>query len=250
MGKGWAKGLSAASDARVARMAKERRGKVRGPYQTRRSPHWDWTPEIAYAVGLIATDGNLSSSGRHVSLSSSDRDLLETFLRCIGRQAAIGTVRGGYGNGGLHVQIGDVGLCRWLLSIGLTPRKSFTLGSIDVPDTYMPHLLRGLLDGDGSVIDCTYDGSGKAKGGRYRTLLVRFTSASRAHADWVRDTITRMYGVSGGLWCEDGVYQLTYGTQASLRLLPALYSSEGVPCLERKRAVWRTFERERGSISR
>jgi len=93
----------------------------------------EWTPEVAYAVGLLATDGNLSPSGRHVSVSSAEREVLETFLRCVDRKAKIGNVEGGFGTHGLRVQIGDVGLYRWLQSIGLTPRKSLRLGSIDVP---------------------------------------------------------------------------------------------------------------------
>jgi intein/homing endonuclease len=183
MGKGWAKGLSAKTDPRVARMATARRGKQRGPYRGRRTQAWEWTPEIAYAVGLIATDGNLSGSGRHISVTSAERDVLETFLECIDRRAKISKVKGGYGTEGLRVQIGDVGLYRWLQSVGLTPRKSLTLGAIKVPDTLLAHLLRGLIDGDGSILDVTYDGTGKARGRRYRTLLVRFTSASRDHVD-------------------------------------------------------------------
>jgi hypothetical protein len=247
VGKGWAKGLTAKTDARIARMAETRRGKRRGPYRVRRSSVWLWTDELAYAVGLIATDGNLSPSGRHVSVSSAEEEVLATFLRCIGRKARIGRVKGGYGDHGLRVQIGDVGLYRWLQSIGLTPRKSLTLGPIRVPDAQLPHLLRGLLDGDGSIIDCTYDGTGKATGGRYRTLLVRFNTASRDHAEWLRERIFTRYGLAGGLWCEDGMYQLTYAKRASLRLLPLLYPSADVPCLVRKREVWRTFEHEGGA---
>src|SRR5437867_8276892 len=146
VGKDWAKGLTANTDPRIARMAEARRGKPRGPYRVRRRPTWNWTPEIAYAVGLLATNGNLSPDGRHISVSSAEREVLETFLRCVDRRAKIGTVKGGFGTHGLRVQIGDVGLHRWLQSIGLTPRKSLTLGSINGPDDVVAHVLRGLLD--------------------------------------------------------------------------------------------------------
>src|SRR5688572_26861634 len=36
-------------------------------------------PDVSYAVGLAATDGNLSGDGRHMSFVSKDRDLVETF---------------------------------------------------------------------------------------------------------------------------------------------------------------------------
>ncbi len=35
-----------------------------------------WTPERAYAVGLMATDGNLSRDGRHLTATSADPDLI------------------------------------------------------------------------------------------------------------------------------------------------------------------------------
>lgn len=250
MGKGWAKGLTANTDPRVARMAAARRGKQRGPYRVHATRPWEWTPVIAYAVGLVATDGNLSPSGRHVSVTSAERDVLETFLRCVDRRARISPVKGGYGTEGLRVQIGDVGLYRWLQSIGLTPRKSLTLGGIAVPEPLLAHLLRGLVDGDGSILDVTYDGTGKARRRRYRTLLVRFTSASRDHVDWVRQRIKDQYGLVGGVWCEDGLYQLTYGKRASLQLLPLMYTDDTVPCLARKREVWLQFVREGGRVTR
>ncbi len=230
-------------------MAENRRGKPRGPYRVRRTQAWEWTPQIAYAVGLIATDGNLSPSGRHISVTSAERGVLETFLRCVDRRAKVSKVKGGYGTEGLRVQIGDVGLYRWLQSIGLTPRKSLTLGAIAVPDILLAHLLRGLVDGDGSILDVTYDGTGKARGRRYRTLVVRFTSASLDHIDWVRQRIRALYGLAGGVWCEDGLYQLTYGKRASLRLLPLMYPDIAVPCIARKREVWLRFLREGGLVT-
>ena len=67
MGKGWAKGLTAKTDARVARMAEGHRGKL----YVRRTPlgrlGWlvrtattlplAWSDPMAYIVGLTATDG-------------------------------------------------------------------------------------------------------------------------------------------------------------------------------------------------
>jgi hypothetical protein len=219
-------------------MAASRRGKQRGPYRVHATKLWEWTP------------GNLSPSGRHISVTSAEREVLEVFLRCVDRRAKISRVKGGYGTEGFQVQICDVGLYRWLQSIGLTPRKSLTLGAIGVPGPLLPHLLRGLIDGDGSILDVTYDGTGKARGRRYRTLLVRFNTASRDHVDWVRQKIKEQYGLVGGLWCEDGLYQLTYGKGASLQLLPLIYTDETVPCLARKREVWRQFLREGGRVKR
>jgi len=32
-----------------------------------------WTPDLAYAVGLLVTDGNLSGDGRHITLRSKEK---------------------------------------------------------------------------------------------------------------------------------------------------------------------------------
>ena len=252
MGKGWAKGLTAATDPRVARMAATRRGRRRGAYARKgegsSTPVWEWTPDTAYAVGLLATDGNLSSSGRHISLSSKDREQLLTFLRCVRRTARIGAVRGGFGTTSLRVQLGDVGLYRWLASIGLHPRKSHTLAAIAAPDAVFPHLLRGLLDGDGSIIDVTYEGTGKAAGRRYRTLLVRFISASRPHVAWLQQRIHALFGLSGSVTATNGIYRLTFAKSSSLRLLEVIYPGPDVPCLARKREIWIRFVREGGVL--
>ena len=43
----------------------------------------EWTPQFAYAVGLIATDGCLVGDGKTVAFVSKDRDLVQTFKACI-----------------------------------------------------------------------------------------------------------------------------------------------------------------------
>ena len=51
-------------------------GRPTGPIPRRHIHGIGWDPEVAYAVGLIATDGNLSRDGRHMSVTSKDRDLI------------------------------------------------------------------------------------------------------------------------------------------------------------------------------
>jgi len=46
------------------------------------------TPLTAYALGLAATDGNLGRDGRHVQFGSRDRELVECFVRSVGRPGA------------------------------------------------------------------------------------------------------------------------------------------------------------------
>src|SRR3989338_8611479 len=42
--------------------------------ESRRTFNVKWSPRFAYAIGLLTTDGNLSSDQRHMSLISKDRE--------------------------------------------------------------------------------------------------------------------------------------------------------------------------------
>jgi hypothetical protein len=89
--------------------------------------------------------------------------LVETYLGLLGRSNRILEARTRKGARVFVTQFHDSRLYEWFKSIGLTPRKSLTLCGFVVSDRYLPHLLRGLMDGDGSVLDVTYDGTGKAR---------------------------------------------------------------------------------------
>jgi hypothetical protein len=74
---------------------------------------------------------------------------MEAFLSCIGRNPLTTTIRKD-GNA-YRVQLGDVELYRWFSEAGLTQRKSLTLGQVQVRPELFLDLVRGLLDGDGSI---------------------------------------------------------------------------------------------------
>lgn len=269
MGKDWARGLSAATDARVARAAAGHRG-LKYASRTPRDPfgrvgNWrsrwarirlpgidaEWTPEFAYAIGLLATDGCLGGR-KAVILTSKDRDLLETFKRCIAAEAPIGRNRHAY-----RVQVMDVRFYRWLEWIGVTPRKSLTLGALSVPDAFVLHTVRGLLDGDGSIYTgLTIPNRKRYPHHSYQRLWVRFHSASLAHIEWLRALLERSLGIRGFVTFKRPrterhaiVWILRYAKHESMRLLDALYADPAAPCLERKWKSWVDF-RDHGKPTR
>jgi len=162
MGRGWAKGCTAATDPRIARAAAGHRGKTYARRTPRERCRWPvagsttlplrWSNEMAYVVGLTATDGCLVSGRRAINFKSGDRQLVETYLALLGRTNRIKLQRTRTGGSAYFTQFHDSALYEWFRSVGLTPRKSLTLGAISVPDEFLLVLVRGLLDGDGSVM--------------------------------------------------------------------------------------------------
>lgn len=260
MGKDWAKGLTKETDARVARAAAAHRGmryERRAPIardrrrrRTKRSDPLEWNDVLAYAVGLIATDGCLSSSRRHIFFTSKDEQLIHAFLECLGRPRRYRTIRSRVGNTYYQVGFSDVELYRWLVLVGLHPRKSLTLGAIDVPDQHALALIRGLLDGDGTIQNFVHTPTVRTYPEyRYERLWVIFCSGSRAHLEWLRATLRRLLEIDAYLSQareREGrapFYTLKCGKRASMILLSKLYTDPEAPRLERKWKIWDDYAR-------
>ncbi|MBI5913416.1 LAGLIDADG family homing endonuclease [Candidatus Azambacteria bacterium] len=192
-----------------------------------------WSPDFAYAIGLLTTDGNISPDRRHISFTSKDKELVSLFKKCfdlsnkITRKGRGDDVRKRY----YLVQFGDVLFYRFLLSIGLSSAKSKTIGSLKVPDEYVFDFLRGHFDGDGTFYSY-WDPRWKSS---YMFYTV-FISASKNHVDWLRRVLFQRLKINGHISKsrENSAYQLKYAKTESLKLLPKMYYSDNIACLSRK----------------
>ena len=192
-----------------------------------------WSHKLAYAIGLLASDGCLSKDRRHIDLTSKDVEQLENFMTCLEIKNKIGQKLAGHKKGVyFRVQFGDVALYKFLLSVGLTPAKSKTLGALSIPKKYFFDFLRGSFDGDGSFYSY-YDP-------RWRSSFMYYTvfvSASNDHIEWLREVLAQTLGVKGHI-SQDGrkrTKQLKYAKRESLKILKNMYYSDTVVCLSRKR---------------
>lgn len=205
-----------------------------------------WNADVAYAVGLAATDGSLARTGRHISFVSRDLQQVESFLRCVNRPGA--SIR--KDGEAYRAYFGDVELYGWLTAAGLTPRKSLTLQGLTLPDELFLHCVRGLLDGDGSIAHYVHEPNlRKYPNYRYRRLYVRFYSASRDHLTWLRAQLHSRLGIRGALLrlqreAKHDLFELRYAKHASISLLTQLYEDPGSPRLVRKWNIWEDFKEQ------
>jgi|SRR3989344_4011352 len=192
----------------------------------------EWSPNFAYAIGLLATDGCLSKDGRHIDFTSNDKEQLLNFLKCLRITDAKITEKhsGSSINIGLRVQFSDVNFYRFLVSIGLMPKKSKIINEVQIPDQYFFDFLRGHFDGDGSFYSY-WDPRWKSS----YMFYTSFTSASENHIKWLRNRIFDLLGINGHIskakmasW-----YSLRYAKKDSVKLLDKLYRGRGI-CLSRK----------------
>lgn len=190
-----------------------------------------WTANLAYAVGLIATDGCLANDGLLIDLSSKDEEQLLNFSKCLGVNFHIGKKQNGNGNQCLRIQFKNRFFYDFLLSIGLTPKKSLTMGKLTIPKKYFFDFLRGCFDGDGCFYSY-WDPRWKSS----HMFYLEFVSASKKHIDWLREELQNQTSIVGHI-AQDGkksTYQLKYGKKESLEIIKKMYYSPNVVFLSRK----------------
>lgn len=190
-----------------------------------------WSPNFAYALGLLASDGCLSKDGRHIDLTSKDTEQLENFLRALDIDVKITTKLSAVGKKYQRVQFGDVLFYRFLEEVGFTPAKSKTLGQLKIPKQYFFDFLRGSFDGDG----CFYSYFDP----RWRSSFMFYTvfiSASREHVDWLQREIETRLKIKGHVTksAKNVTFQLKYAKAESLELLPNMYYYDRAIHLSRK----------------
>ena len=191
-----------------------------------------WNANLTYAIGLIATDGCLSKDGILIDLTSNDREQLENFSKCLGVNFKIGLKWNNNKDKSLRIQFKNRIFYDFLLSIGLTPRKSLTMGKLIIPDKYFFDFLRGCFDGDG----CFYSYWDK----RWRSshmFYIEFISGSENHINWLRKELKNKIYVSGHITKSkiNSAFQLKYAKKEALVIIKKMYYNPNVICLSRKR---------------
>lgn len=190
-----------------------------------------WRAELAYAVGLLASDGCLSKDGRHIDLTSADKEQLETFRKCIGLPLLPITTKCGGSTlkKYFRVQVSSVAFYLWLQDIGMTTQKSKTIARLQIPGEFFADFLRGEWDGDGTIVG---EWDTRWKSSYY--FSIGFASGSRAFLEWLEKEIYQHIGRHGSI--SEGIrgYQLRYPKEGTLKLFAFMFYNAKVPYLPRK----------------
>ena len=108
----------------------------------------------AYFLGLLISDGNVfkDGTGRQASISITldlkDEYMLEKFKEVLQANTSIGYDGRGCGQIAVRSNI----MAEDLAKYGVIPRKSYSTYLPQISKEMMPHLIRGIFDGDGSIM--------------------------------------------------------------------------------------------------
>ena len=108
----------------------------------------------AYFLGLLISDGNVfkDGTGRQASISITldlkDEYMLEKFKEVLQANTSIGHDGRGCGQIAVRSNI----MAEDLAKYGVVPRKSYHTYLPNISKDYMNHLIRGIFDGDGSIM--------------------------------------------------------------------------------------------------
>lgn len=175
-------------------------------------------PNLWYLVGLIATDGCLSSDRRHIDITSKDYNFIREITNLIGMENRIGIKYGFKKQKAFRIQIANRNFYEFLESTGLTQNKSLTLGRIDVPEQFFTDFLRGVIDGDGGMQRWIHPTNGREQ------WNLRVASGSKNFLVWLKDIVEETIGVRGKLYRESATqFRLKYGKMAAKEIIRQCY---------------------------
>lgn len=205
---------------------------------------------MAYVVGFIAADGNLTKNkrGAHfIAIQSVDRGIVYAIRQALRSNLQIGEYRSPHKNWRKRysLQIGSKKMYQDLLDLGITPKKAYRIRMPSIPVKYLRDFIRGYFDGDGGVT--FYFSNKKERRNPTPALSTSFTSCSKGI---LRDIAYGLYQMAGTRLKvptkkgDDNASELRYSTNDSRRIYRFLYSGlRSELFLQRKKVIFEKYLR-------
>ena len=109
-----------------------------------------WSNEMAWVLGLIVTDGCLNKDYYTISIAQKDMEFLWKVAKVMDADFILNK------NQTPSLLLNSKVMYKDLEEKGITPNKSLTTKIPDIPEKYVPHFMRGVIDGDGWIQDRGY----------------------------------------------------------------------------------------------
>ena len=197
-------------------------------YEINRDFFHNWTNEMAYVLGFILTDGNISDDDDSVRIAVKDVEILEKIRIMLASSHPIKHLKE---HGTYRFSFAIVSMTERLRELGITSNKSLVVKFPKVPEKFLSHFIRGVFDGDGSVF---FEPRSKKS-----PLRVNFTSGSEEFITTLEGILHAQAGVSKRtiyeLHRKSTSYYIRYPHSDSLKFFEYIYAgADESMWLERK----------------
>ena len=162
---------------------------------------------------------------RHINITSRDREHLYVIRNALLIKNKVGRKTRSKSETKKYSQIsfGDVVFYKHLVSLGITPRKSLTLGKITIDKIFFNDFLRGVIDGDGNISTWIH------RTNNHRQWTLRIFSASPIFINWLNEAIEEEFNIRGRLYSRkrkdrnNSTYTLKFGKIDATKILQRIY---------------------------
>lgn len=193
---------------------------------------------MAYIMGFLAADGNVSKNGNRIQsqLSLKDKGHLEMIQSEIGGCEVYEYESNGYKSCGWHCCSSQIK--KDLAVYGIIPHKTGTLSIPKVLDKqYWKDFIRGYFDGDGSICK---DGTG---------FRVTITSANKEILEDINSYFEENGIKPSNLYKDHNNICIRFRSQASIDIYNLLYYNDCL-CLKRKKEKYIELMKEKYNSTR
>ncbi len=194
-----------------------------------------WSPAMAYILGFIFADGCLVEykNGYHgLDITCKDLRHLRLIKKKLKAQHKIGKKERGY-----RIQIRNKYIYNDLVKLGLTPRKSKIVKFPKILKKHASHFIRGLFDGDGSVMVWR-----EPRWKHTWQIRVSFTSGSQGFLRDLKKHLESLIGLRGKISNITRGYHLRYLSMPEcISLYKFMYGGNNNLYLRRKKHKFEKF---------
>lgn len=185
------------------------------------------TPNKAYFLGMLFADGcvyemNGRIAGFRITLKKSDRIIVDEFAKSIESDYKVSDLIRSDCEDQVSTAITNFHLAKRLNELGCTPRKSLTAKFPTLPDSMLPHFIRGYYDGDGSI-------SSSHKHYVYPCVTMCASLEFSNHISELFKTL----GITSHVYFCRNIWKIAFYKRNAMKLLDYIYTP-GEFCLPRK----------------
>lgn len=187
-----------------------------------------WSHELAYFLGWMASDGNIS--GRTFRITSTDIEHLKKLFSLFSYGWNVSMRKWNDTTEKNNSPAGTIAIARKdivdkMINFGITPNKSLTIKMPNVPTQYLRDFVRGVFEGDGCL---TIKTKMRKKSTIYSPSIV-FASGSREFLEGLGEAIERQTGLKIYVSVDKrGTWRLDYSSTIATEIF-FHYMYDGVP---------------------